>query len=360
MRSLLDGKHTLGEVPGIIPKFAGAAKPMVSSVPLNWETGWLIGATVGDGWVVYDSRRPTCVGFASGKQAEDVRVFWEQAIQKLAPDSKVSNRELPHEFEGTQCVSLRSNVYCSSLATWFSLYIGEKAAGKHLPSEFLRMPVEFRMGLFSGLVDTDGTCNWNVNNRFTLSITTISERLCGDICVLALSLGLIPSVTTYTHNDKPAYCIVFSVRTVQDATWLRLVCSYKREALERLWNEDKKDNGPSDIVPLPELAKKEIITLCRQMGATRSVNKNKAAASVYVVASRSVGYMTRTSVERLVGLLNEHSVSISAYLEKWLKLVSYTSVGWDFIESSAATGEYKTMYDITVPGPLNFAMADVS
>ena len=357
IRSVLDGPYTITHSEGERSESA-VANDMIPVVPLNFDTGWFIGATIGDGWVVFDRNRAVCIGFATGTQSDDVRLAWEHLAQYLCPDSKVSNRAMPHEFEGRECMSFRSNVYCSSLARWLAKRIGQGAANKKMPKDYLQMSEEFRRGLFCGLVDTDGTVCWNANNRFAMAVTTISERLCGELCVLALSLGIVPSVTSYINRDKPAYCITFSVRTVQNARWIRLACSYKREALEKLWGMEGKEFGPSDIVPLTEKVKTELKAICRAAGGTREKNKNKSAASVYVVVSRSQGYLTRTIAERILDLIQKEGVEISDYLQKWLSIALCTSVGWDYITEANSTGQVKTMYDITVPETWNFAMAD--
>ena len=337
------------------PKQTANAKPMIKEVPMNREMGWFIGATIGDGWVTVDRGNPVNVAFAYGTLEDGIRTYWCQLAQKLAPESAVSSREMPHEFEGKECSSAKSLVNCSTLASWMAELVGLGAQNKHLPSGFIAMPLEFRMGLFCGLMDTDGTCNWNQNDRFSLAFTTISPYLKNEISVLALSLGLIPSVTTYENRGKPAYCITFSVRTVQNARWLSFAVDYKQEALNRLFSLEEKSFGPYNIVPFPISAQKEVKEILKSLGATKR-KENPALYSQYVVVARADGYITRTSIEKLLPMIT--SCEMSEYLRKWCNIVMNLSIGWDYIESTQPTGETKTMYDITVPGTLNFTMAD--
>lgn len=57
---------------------------------------------------------------------------------------------------------------------------------KHIPDAYLRNSMENRLELLRGLLDTDGDIS---QNGLTISFTTVSERLCDDICFLVRSLG---------------------------------------------------------------------------------------------------------------------------------------------------------------------------
>ncbi len=334
-------------------------KDMLKEVPLTYDVGWFIGATIGDGWVRHSRGKAGGVDFASGTQTPEVKEKWKRGVKLLCPEVTLLDRIMPHDFEGTPCVSVKTTSNSSALARWVERLIGSGAVNKHLPPNFIGMPDEFRKGLFCGLIDTDGSCNWNVNNRFNLTFHTISPGLTDEVCVLALSLGLIPSITQYENRNKPAYAINFSVRTVQDAKWLKFECIYKQEALSRLHNLELKDYGPSDIVPFTPAAKIEIMKALVKLGANRSGElKNKSAYSMTVVVRRNNGFITRTSAEKIYALITQAQLDISEHLQRWFSLVMNTTIGWDFITEAAATGQIKTMYDITVPDSWTFTMAN--
>lgn len=343
-----------GEVAGRTGNKDLMANEMVSSVPLNFEVGWFIGATAGDGWVRHRTKgKPDAVEFASGENVKEVKDKWTYIAQQLVPSAKISERTTPHKFDGSDCISTKTSVPSSLLGRWMENLIGSGALNKHLPTNFLMYAEEARRGMFCGLIDTDGSVCWNVNNRFTLAFHTISPQLVDDVCLLGVSLELVPSITTYENRGKPAYMITFSVRTVQNARWLDLTCTYKRDALHRLWSEAEKEYGTTDIVPFSGEICEEILKLFKLVGKT----KDKRIASMYVVIKRqsSKGFITRTCGELIAKIVNGQT--ISSKLQKWFGIVYDRSLGWDVVTEAFATGERKTMYDITVPDTWTFTTA---
>lgn len=343
-----------GESAGKVNNKDFMANEMIETVPLNFETGWFIGATAGDGWVRHRTKgKPDAIEFASGENAKEVKNKWTYTAQQLVPSAKISERTTPHKFDGSDCISTKTSVPSSLLGRWMKNLIGSGALNKHLPSNFLMYSEEARRGMFCGLIDTDGSVCWNANNRFTLAFHTISPQLVDDVCLLGTSLELVPSITTYENRGKPAYMITFSVRTIQNARWINLTCNYKMDAIRRLWSETEKEYGITDIIPFTGEVCEEILKLFKLVGKT----KDKKIASMYVVVKRQLpkGFITRTCGEIIAGIVNGQV--ISPRLEKWFSIVYDRSLGWDIVIEAFATGERKTMYDITVPDTWTFTTA---
>lgn len=91
----------------------------------------------------------------------------------------------------------------TSLSPYFiGCYLGGKNRNtcetKHIPSEFLNAPIEFRKELLAGLLDTDGHLN-SAGTYFDFTVK--SEQLSNDVAQLAISLGLIAH-TSPKFNKK--------------------------------------------------------------------------------------------------------------------------------------------------------------
>lgn len=352
MRSL-DNPNTYSHLPGHQVD-ATRARQMQEQVPLDRETGWFIGASVGDGWVT-DTRQ---VHFASGSVAEEVKNQWSQIGEWLSNGSCVSDRSMPHEFDGKPCTSIKTTISSAALGRWLEPMIGKGARNKHLPTRFLEMPLAFRQGLFCGLIDTDGTVNWNERGQFAMSFTTTSERLAGEMMLLALSLGLPCNRSEYQNREKPAYILTFSIRPVQDSTWIKLFTEKKRKALDELHHGKDRDYGRNDFVPLTGQAKPELIQMLRDVGATRRPpDRDARAFSLYVILMRSESKITRQTAQALWSIAQEHP-DYTEYLSRWFRLVLDESVGWDIVMKAEPTGQKIEMYDLTVPESWTFTMAN--
>ena len=368
MRSL-DNPVTYSHLPGAVPAH-GKSQPMLELVPLTKEAGWFIGATIGDGWVTQkkgaerttDRALPAsesrAVCFASGKEDQHFRVVWQNLALEYSQAAGAHIAVSDHEFDGSQCTSIKTTISSTALGLWLEPMIGKGARNKHLPLRFLEMPLEFRQGLFCGLIDTDGSVNWNERGQFAMSFTTTSERLAGEMMLLALSLGLPCNRTEYQNREQPAYIISLSIRPVQDATWIKLVAEKKSKALDELHHGKDRDYGRNDFVPLTGQAKPELIQMLRDVGATRRPpDRDARAFSLYVILMRSESKITRQTAQALWSIAQEHP-DYTEYLSRWFRLVLDESVGWDIVMKAEPTGQRIEMYDLTVPESWTFTMAN--
>lgn len=369
----LSGKPTCTQLKGVRVDHP-RARQMVDLVELDWEAGWFIGATAGDGWITHiqhkfegvrkekSEEQSRSLNLAYGVEGTAVAEHWEKLAKIYSCGATVSPVQLPeHEFDGSTCNSRRLTCSSTAMGLWMLPLIGKGAENKHLPDGFVTFPEEFRKGLFCGLVDTDGTVCWskeveNKKSQFALSFTSISKRLVDDIRILGLSLGLTSCVSTYINRDKPAYIVVFSTRLIQSARWIKLDSPQKAEALNRLRQGAIVDFGYNDFVPMPEPVRQEFLAILRELGASKKKDRNKVAFRAYVTLKRGGPILTRESVDKLFDLCG--MLPLSPYLEKWFGLALNTSIGWDLVAHAAPTGEHKTMYDLTVPDAWTFTMAD--
>lgn len=348
-----------GSIPGAAASQHQRAHTMVDQVELTADTGWFLGATIGDGWVTTGHADNNQVCFSYGENELDIAEQWEKLGLRLSSAESTTRTTMPHTFEGRECTSSRSVISSTVLGGWLLPLIGKGAANKHLPERYLETPVAFRRGLLCGLIDTDGTACWSKGTstkrpQFALSFTTISEQLAGEILVLGLSLGLGGSSTAYENRDKTVWIVTFSTPdVVSSLSWLKLVVPRKQEALDRLAASDV-GSSRTDIVPVTPAVKKALIAQLSALGATKKVGKNTTAFTQYTLVKSATTYMLRDSATKIL----ESLPSIPPDLQAWSAIVYDASVGWDVVESAVATGKRITMYDLTVPGALTFTMAN--
>jgi DNA-directed RNA polymerase beta' subunit len=366
MRRLRD-LPTVTRLEGSKPKNTRSIS-MQEDVKLTWDVGWFLGVTIGDGWITHCNRpnkygdygevEARTVNLAYGEDGDDVADRWWEIGGKLSKNRYAGETSFPHKFRGHKCLSRRLTISSTALGLWTEPLVGKRAEGKHLPEDFMNMPREFRRGLFCGLIDTDGTVNWNKRDQFSLSFSTISKRLADEISILGLSLGLHGNRTlTKTPAGKPSFLIHFSINPVQEARWIELIHKKKHMALKKLWSSEEITMGRNDFVPLPRQACEELLEHLKSLGAAvRPPNRNTRAFSQYVVLRRFKDTVTRQSVEILADLVSQ--CPISAYLDQWFVLALDRTVGWDLVTSSEPTGRKVEMYDITVPEAWTFTMAN--
>jgi DNA-directed RNA polymerase beta subunit/DNA-directed RNA polymerase beta' subunit len=327
-------------------------RQMEERVPLSFCNGWFIGCCAGDGWSSDERQLHLASGVASGVRGE-----WSRLADELSRGACVSDLEMPHDFDGKDCFSIRTTVSSSALSRFIEPLIGKGAHNKHLPYRFLEMPEEFRRGLFCGLIDTDGSANWSKRGQFALQFTSTSQRLIEETMLLGLSLGLHSSKTEYENRESPAFVLTFSIRPVQDARWIKLFSENKRKALEELWSGEQVSQGRNDFVPMTPKVRTELLDLLRTVGASvRPPRRNDEAFSQYVILKREEPTLTRQSVSQLKTLVG--GLLMSDYLRKWFALVADSTIGWDLVTKADFTGRLVEMYDLTVPEAWTFTMAD--
>ena len=372
---------TITTLPGYITRDANRARPMMPVVELDHTSGWFIGATIGDGWFsskvslvnfsgknkLVSESEAAALCFAYGKEDSPVAAQWRSTAKLLAiqPDAKITVTKSNHKFEGFDCMSYKSTVTSTALSRFMEPLIGHLAEGKHLPPDFMNMPLDFRRGLLTGLLDTDGTLCWTHDKgigkkkpQFACAYTTISGRLAGEIKFLAMSLGLMATITVSQHNKKPVYLLSFSTGPIRDASWLKLLTDSKQTALERLQKNTETMRGHTDIVPLPPKIKEEALVHLRSCGAAKKVGKNRVAYNAYIdIYSRNFAISRSTCAALLKALESQHE-HFSEYFARWIALVNNQNIGWDQITDVKCTGELKTMYDITVPNSWTFCTDD--
>ena len=65
-----------------------------------------------------------------------------------------------------------------------------RSYNKFIPDIYKYSSIENRLSILQGLMDTDGHCMLSKNGSFTgTEFSTISEKLCDDVCEIVQTLG---------------------------------------------------------------------------------------------------------------------------------------------------------------------------
>lgn len=316
--------------------------------PLDRSFGWLIGAMVGDGWVsMGGNRKDLCIASSSDSIGKE----FERVINSLlSQDKKATIIEAPHYFDGHASFSKKHTIVSVSLTENFVQWIGKGAANKHLPTFYMAAPEEFRFGLLSGLLDTDGTVGWlkKKNGRqFNIQHSTISEVLADQVVSLCRSLGISASITMGNKtNNGLERRVVISTNTIHNKP-LSLLHDEKKKLLEEFYSEPLKDSSVSarqDIVPFNAelfMIAKEFVHFQKDKDVYRNINDSK----------RNSWRITRQSAKRLIQLDVDNKLS-----SRWKEIVNNENITWVYAKSVELNNERVDMYDITAPGPYTFML----
>lgn len=315
----------------------------VEQIIADFDFGWWLGATISDGWS--DAPLRGIVNYA--KQSDELRAKYIQECNRLVPGVRCSDpiRE-QHVDEGMRlnAESVRISLYSTALSNLVAKWVGKGAANKHIPSFFVSLPDECLWGVFSGLLDGDGSISINNSAKrktpgFNCQYTTVSPQLKDDIIFLGKLLGIRVGVTPYRGN---AFALSFSLPDIyKNRHKIKLTEPDKRRKFESIF-APARDHG--DMVPLP-----------KALAPFISAELAKAGMSVAAVSTAKGGNLISRGVAREWYALLEKSGCKHPQVELWSKLLNDTSITWDRVSSIESLPE-QVMYDITVPDTLVFAV----
>jgi len=304
---------------------------------------------VGDGWVsITNNNNQLCLSSSSKSVGRE----FENSINSLMSKPIACNiTDSPHKFDGFDSFSTKYVMSTASLTKNFISLIGSGAENKHLPPFFLATSEEFRLGLLSGLIDTDGTVGWlakkDNKRQFNAQYSTISERLADEVVTLCRSLGMSASIS-FGHKTPSGIerHIVISTNTLHGKL-LVLRNEEKRNLLKEFYSEPLRDSSVSarqDLVPFsPELfiISKEFIHYKRDKDIYRNINDSK----------RNNWRISRQSALRLIKLDVDNKLPA-----RWKEIVYNEDVTWVYAKKVTLNKERVDMYDITAPGPYTFML----
>ena len=375
--SLVVYNHNTGLLEKVSPAAAvGAAVPVVAHLPSfgsrhDFGFGWMAGAFAGDGFASNN-----LIGFVKLDGA--TREYFTEQLTKLS-DSFDHELKLYGTYHGVAGngklgASTKNHYGVGGAAhTWLSTAFytvpkhereGRSALYKCLPY-FMDWSREARLGMLSGLLDTDGTvalncCSQRPKPQLLVNYATSSKQLRDDLIRLCLTLGV--RATYSTTKAKPGRLQKVDSYTVSISTGglkrlngeIKLRCARKQAILDAYLPNVQYDKV--DTVPIPvDLMQ----LLCSAEGPYSNEPKRRASWQSARAKRGSIGMgashrCSREIAIEVVSRLTDEQKS-DPVIASWIKMVDDTTTRWDVV-ASAVPAETITTYDLGVPGPKVFAV----
>jgi len=349
----IDENDVLTSIPTI--KYSNShhcAKNMIPSIALDEQFGWLIGALCGDGWA--SPGKHVC--FANVREAlcDNFKSIVRGLFSKNDGPAIIGNKG-----KASWGRSLKHVVSSVAMANMVEDLIGLGAEKKHLPRFFLNSPKEFRIGIFAGLMDTDGSISISravSKNKPQLmaSYTSNSFRLVSEMLLLARSIGVNGSVTqSKTPKGLDHWILMFNNKTIRN-TWEGRGSKHN-DHMRALMSFDRVSQTSSadrhDIVPVSfSLA----VDIFKAVGFKKTNSGPKKSCYAIFGKAKKTGYVSRSSAINCVNFCDAEKIKSNPDWAEWRRMVGNTKITWDQVVSVEKTSIKETGYDLTVPGHETF------
>jgi len=375
--------------------FPGPEHPafgMPSLLEPDEETGWFIGLVLGTGWISADHQgRPHKIHLPwhdpQGASIEGLHDAVKDVIAKYTFNSlafqsvRWAPRAAVARLGGSRAYVADHDLAAAVAET---LLWDTDGRGNGLADWVFTAPRSFRKGLLAGVYDAcGGVKSRGVEDGYTVHVGMEAAipmdvddpvRACVSISQLARSLGIRAS---HTNKATGAYIITLSATDLASsvvANGIRFRSPDRAAEVNSLVRIAPEERTPNRRVPLPEPIRATIIAELSEMGATspRRRESSAVAKEAYIGFYRPLkehppGYTTSRLLQKIADFLGERidaqladnpDLSDLQDLRAWLDQSSAGELDWDEIVEVVDLDRKETMYDLTVPGPYTFAMAD--
>lgn len=354
--------HETGKLTKVAPDKAYKAMiPVFKKQPAPFGTygdrdlGWMLGAFISDGW-----RGQRTIGYAKLEEAKRdefvriVRANHENFTVKTYAEN-TNGQSDAYKLGNSVKIHLNSE----TLVEWFDQwnFINEAvkdnedgkrtALFKQVPRYLIDYGSEdFLWGLFTGLLDGDGTVVKNTHTgkpRWSIRFSTSSPYLRDDICQLCYRLGLRFSVTTTPPRgfSNEAYVVVPSTLDMFDHLD-KLSCVGAREKeLILEWMSCTKSTDMHDIIPI---SKEEFAIL-------KTFINNKTDAGMYSALMNTKNTGCRVCRYKLL----QHADEIKEAAPSLYERAMATNTIWETVSSVEPAGK-RQVFDFEVEGTKVFAI----
>jgi DNA-directed RNA polymerase subunit beta len=336
----------------------GTTRRLRDAVPLTADVGYFFGVMAGDGWASCVGDDPKGVCLAATTEAIVDKI--SQVMAAFFVDGVGPPRA---DYTGVTSYG-RSRRYLWNTVELGRVVVdllGRGADNKHLPAWFLSTSEDFRLGLFAGLMDTDGSISLSRAKvraaagkvQLLASFSTNSLRLAQEVVLLAASLRIRSRVTaSKTPAGKPCWMVSFA--GVDTKAWggPHMVHPGKLKWLgEGQVFPDSPAAARGDLVPIPTSLAEAVRKSFR--------NVNKATAGIYGTAAEAVktGVISRQSAKRLPEAMTSDLALMHRDWDRWWAVVQNDDVTWERVVGYQDTGIKVDGYDLTVPGSETFTSA---
>ena len=326
---------------------------------LDNDLGYVFGAIVGDGWVAkYEDNKYAIMLPTNTTSIADAittllkKYGYNGSVSQIDPVYKVKGPKYKWRF-----FPLAHLLYKS---------IGDDAYNKHLPRWWVNTTPEFRWGVLSGLIDTNGSTYIDPETGIpTLFVTTRSRELAYDMIALANSLGMTAGMSIRKPKNKTnlKYLVTFSNTAIPMLQQeLKLLTANKAKTLADM---KPKQNHEDDMLT-PPVHLDKLLELYYSLSVAR---KDQEIATVLDIIAQvrvsdvieiaksnedNFGYFTRTNFYKVVEAMPE--LFEKGFWKEYLDIVNNTEIEWELITELHDLPEVTEAYDLTVPPYCTFVL----
>lgn len=320
---------------------------------LNKDFGYFLGVIIGDGWVNHNEHKPSDIMLAT--IYDGIKDKITSVLREYGYASTPYTKENPHEFDGHKCFSKKHTWAFRPLANLLRKEIEHMAINKQLPEWWANTTTNFRWGLLSGLLDTDGTFAYG-GERLAIRFATSSHKLAYDTISLINSLGGSAGLTVVKRKNKENQEFTIMVSTNFYNTLKENVMLFNEFKKERLFSSPKKNEKTHYYTPN--------IPLNQLLNIRSFLNYNKANFNMKNIVddcikkARVNGIGGYCQVERMMELLDYCSEFIKKdeYWSKLKNVLDDNKIVWELITSIIPLPHVTEAYDLTVPPYCTFVL----
>lgn len=183
------GKDTAKNLEGKrirIPKNQFGISSRCNERSVEFSEGYIIGAMLGNGWLIeHEKTRNYYVVLSKGGEHAD------RVLNGFLGHVKAVFGDVSFRRKTTSCEEI--HISGKRVFEWFKPIIGNKSTKKHLPVDFRTFSKEKLVGIYRGLVETDGNVLSRTGGE---KFYTSSEQLANDFQELLFYIGWSGSITT--------------------------------------------------------------------------------------------------------------------------------------------------------------------
>lgn len=335
-------------------KCTGDTYGFVNVLQLNSDVGYFFGATAGDGWACHDKDKTVRYDFSSSIEEVTDRV---KACTQMFFNTDITDKWGTFKTKDSHGESYTHRLACSSLAAIVARCNGRRAENKHLPPFWRRTSRSFRLGLLSGLLDTDGSVcilKGKKKHQLSASVNSNSLRLIRETQELLRSLGVNSTASFSKKTSKNKDNWILNISSV-DLYGIKddLMCAKPLIAESFAEAPGPREDSPGavrmDRVPIsPEQAR--LYADAEYAVCPKDTRKGKYGNKTTTLYAKLKNAQTRGHIARVMArelMVKFPDVPVT---DEWVTIVSNTAVTWTSVKKTERTGRVETGYDLCVPG----------
>jgi|GEM_PF-4339135 len=335
------------------PQAAVSDDCSLPTLPLTFDTGYSIGAFIGDGWVSISNNSV----FLSNVNPQ-IREAYMRGMESLAGRLlKFSIEAVEHAFAGKMCWYNKTRFSDRIVRDFLFGAIGHLAENKHLPPFWRGTSKEFRWGILSGMLDTDGTVSIctaesNPHSQIVVQYDTTSYALITDLMQMCQSMGLygvLGERTTKAGSNRKNH-FRYSLNSSSVCRMKGHVILQKEKHRVALASFEFRDSMLKGYAS-PELSKDQLKKLS-DSGLLKPFQSAYSVVRRTISSSRTVAYIPYYTAVK-IAKMDLPVFKTDADLQRWRDLVLDSDYEWHFTKDLVQTN----VTHILPPAPLELRFA---